>query len=391
MNVYITGLGIVSGIGLNVSETLSSIRQCRTGIRLKDTTYVSEVESDNANLCKMLDIPETQTLSRTTLLSMKAVGEALTDADIIENDKKTSALVSSTSTGGMDLSEQYYRQMKTDDRKTRLRYVISHDCGAGTEQTAARYGLMHFQTTVSTACSSAANAIMFGARLIKQGLADRVIAGGADALTEFTINGFRSLMIYDSLPCRPFDDTRNGLNLGEGAGYVVMESEQCLMRSGKTPYCRLSGYGNANDAYHQTASSPDGNGPFGAMNKALSVAGLLPEGIDYVNAHGTGTPNNDLSEGQAMHRLFSGQLPRFGSTKTFTGHTLGAAGGIEAVLSVLSVRHGLLYPNLNFRQPMHELPILPQTKLLTDAKIRHVMSNSFGFGGNCSTLIFSKV
>ncbi len=338
----------------------------------------------------MVGLPEDQTLSRTALLGMKAVGEALADAGITEDERKKTVLVSATSTGGMDLSERFYRRMKTG-RKARLRYIVSHDCGDSTERIAAHYKLSDLCTTISTACSSAANAIMFGARLIRQGLADRVVAGGTDALTLFTLNGFRSLMILDSAPCRPFDNTRAGLNLGEGAGYVVLESEQSVVRSGHVPYCCLAGYGNANDAYHQTASSPEGNGPYAAMSKALSSAGLSPDAIDYVNAHGTGTPNNDLSEGRAMARLFGDRLPKFSSTKAYTGHTLGAAGGIEAVLSVLAIRHGWVYPNLNFSQPMDELPLVPQTQLLTGDLLNHVLSNSFGFGGNCAALVFSKV
>ncbi len=398
MNIYITGLGIISGIGGNVAETLLSVRQGKTGIgRLslfdsahKNSIYVSEVKYDNAELNRLIGLSKNMTLSRTALLGMKAVGEALSDAGIEMDDRENIALVSSTSTGGMDLSEDFYRKMKTG-RKARLRYVISHDCGDSTERIASHYGLMHMCTTVSTACSSAANAIMFGARLIRQGLADRVVAGGTDALTLFTLNGFRSLMILDSAPCRPFDHTRAGLNLGEGAGYVVLESEQSLSRSGRKPYCILTGYGNANDAYHQTASSPEGNGPYSAMNKALTISGLSPDDIDYVNTHGTGTVNNDLAEGRAMTRLFGGRLPMFSSTKAYTGHTLGAAGGIEAVLSVLAIRHGMVYPNLNFDHPMNELPIIPQTELLTGKPVSHVISNSFGFGGNCTTLIFSKI
>jgi 3-oxoacyl-[acyl-carrier-protein] synthase-1 len=339
---------------------------------------------------RLIGLPDDQILSRTSLLGMKAVGEALADAGITEDEKKTTALISSTSTGGMDLSEGFYRRMKAG-RKARLRYIVSHDCGDSTEQIVSHYGLSHLCTTVSTACSSAANAIMFGARLIRQGLADRAVAGGTDALTLFTLNGFRSLMILDSAPCRPFDNTRAGLNLGEGAGYVVLESEQSAIQSGRTPYCRLAGYGNANDAYHQTASSPEGNGPFAAMSKALASAGLSPDAIDYINAHGTGTPNNDLSEGRAMTRLFGNNLPAFSSTKAYTGHTLGATGGIEAVLSALAIRNGWVYPNLHFSQSMDELPVTPQTQLLTGVSLNHVLSNSFGFGGNCAALVFSKV
>lgn len=396
VNIYITGLGIISGIGADVAGTLSSVRQGKTGLGSlslfgsahRNTVYVSEVKFTNDELRRMVGLPEGQIISRTALLGMKAAGEALSDAGFTADERKTTALVSSTSTGGMDLSEVFYRKMK-EGRKPRLRYIVSHDCGDSTERIAAHHGLMHLCTTVSTACSSAANAIMFGARLIRHGLADRVVAGGSDALTQFTLNGFRSLMILDSAPCRPFDDTRAGLNLGEGAGYIVMESEQSVMKSGRKPYSCLTGYGNANDAHHQTASSSEGNGPYLAMSKALAASRLLPDEIDYINAHGTGTLNNDLSEGRAMNRLFDGKLPAFSSTKACTGHTLGAAGGIEAVFAVLAIRHGCIFPTLNFGQPMKELPLIPQTKLSTGVALRHVLSNSFGFGGNCSALVFS--
>ena len=396
MKIYITGLGIISGIGADVAGTLLSIHQGKTGIgRLSlfesahgSKVSVSEVKFTNDELCRLVGLQEGQTMSRTALLGMKAVGEALSDAGFTADEKKSTALVSSTSTGGMDLSEGYYRKMKAG-QKPRLRYIISHDCGDSTARIAVHHGLTHLCTTVSTACSSAANAIMFGARFIRQGLANRVVAGGTDALTLFTLNGFRSLMILDPAPCRPFDDTRAGLNLGEGAGYIVMENEQSLMKSGRKPYCCLTGYGNANDAFHQTASSPEGHGPYLAMSQALKTSGLSPDDIDYINAHGTGTPNNDLSEGRAIHRLFGGKLPAFSSTKAYTGHTLGAAGGIEAVLAALAIRHGWIYPNLNFGQPMKDLPVIPQTELSTGIALRHVLSNSFGFGGNCTSLIFS--
>ena len=153
----------------------------------------------------------------------------------------------------------------------------------------------------------------------------------------------------------------------------------------------LTGYGNACDAFHQTASSPEGNGAYLAMKKAIEASGISLEEIDYINVHGTGTQNNDLSEGKAMERIFGTKVPPFSSTKAFTGHTLGAAGGIEAVLSVLAIKHGLIYPNLNFIQPMKELPFKPVTQLMTHVNLRNVLSNSFGFGGNNTALIISKV
>jgi 3-oxoacyl-[acyl-carrier-protein] synthase-1 len=209
-------------------------------------------------------------------------------------------------------------------------------------------------------------------------------------VTRFTLNGFNTLMILDKAGCRPFDENRAGLTLGEGAAFLVLEAEDVVMKEGKQPLAVVSGYGNANDAFHQTASSPDGTGAFLAMSSALAMSGLHPGDISYINVHGTGTQNNDLSEGIAMERIFGTKVPPFSSTKSYTGHTLGAAGAVEAVISVLAIKHGIIFPNLNFSTPMKELKITPVFKVQKDRDIRHVLSNSFGFGGNNSTVIISK-
>ncbi len=201
--------------------------------------------------------------------------------------------------------------------------------------------------------------------MIRHGLLDRAVAGGTDALTLFTLNGFNSLMILDREPCRPLDETRNGLNLGEGSAFLVLESEEMVRKSGKPVLGEVSGYGNACDAHHQTASSPEGNGAFLSMKLALESAGLAPADIDYINAHGTGTKNNDLSEGIAVERIFGSKVPAISSTKSYTGHTLGAAGAIEAVISILALTTGTIYPNLRFSQQMSELNFLPVTELKT--------------------------
>ena len=250
---------------------------------------------------------------------------------------------------------------------------------------------MFFQTLTIPILSgsemvAAANAIGLAARLLRHGVADRVVAGGCDALCRFTLNGFKSLMILDEQPCRPFDASRAGLNLGEGAAYVVLE------RAGETahrPYCYVAGFANANDAYHQTASSPDGEGDFLAMSGALRQAGIEPREVDWVNAHGTGTPNNDLAESRALRRLFGAELPPVSSTKATTGHTLAAAGAIEAVISVLALHHGECYPTLRFAEPDPEGDIRP-LDCLTRSDLRCVLSNSFGFGGNCASLLLCR-
>lgn len=348
---------------------------------------VSEVKQSNEELKKLLSLPSGKTYSRTALLGLWAAQEAARDAELDFTSPRI-GLISSTSIGGMDASERFYASFREDNRKGRLRDIISHDCGSSTEMIAAHLGVKGTVTTLSTACSSAANAIMLGARLIRHGLLDAVLVGGTDALCRFTLNGFNSLMILDKEHCRPFDRTRAGLNLGEGAGYLVLQSDKSLT---KAPYCELSGYANANEAYHQTGSSPDGDGPFLSMSQAIASAGLTAGAIDYINVHGTGTPSNDASEGKAIRRIFDTRIPPFSSVKAFIGHTLGASEGIEAVYSVLSIRHGLIYPSLNFHLSDEEGGLIPETVFRSGLPIRHVLSNSFGFGGNNSSLVFSTL
>lgn len=393
MKIYVTGIGSITGIGIDVAENLEALRQGKHGMG-KVTLFathldvpVSEVKHSNEALKKFLNLPSNKTYSRTTLLGMMAAKESLKDSKIDVKAQRT-GFISSTSVGGMDRSEHFYEVFKDNSSKGRLRDIVSHDCGDSTEQIAHYLGITDFVTTMSTACSSAANTIMLGARMIKNGLLDVAIVGGTDALCKFTLNGFNSLMILDNEHCRPMDNTRAGLNLGEGAGYLVLQAEK---PTNKEPYCILSGYANANDAYHQTASSPDGEGPFRAMNQALEMANLEPKQIDYLCLHGTGTPNNDLSESKAILRLFEKNIPPLSSVKSMIGHTLGASGGIEAVYSVLSCYRGLHFPNLNFKEAISETGIIPIAQWKEGLEINHTLSNSFGFGGNVSSLVFSSM
>jgi 3-oxoacyl-[acyl-carrier-protein] synthase-1 len=299
--------------------------------------------------------------------------------------------VSANTVGGMDKSEEFFVDFLTNPACGRLRKVIHHECGSITDLVADRLGIRDHVSTISTACSSSANALYFASRLIRHHLLDVAIAGGTDALTRFTLNGFHSLMILDDQYCRPFDEHRKGLNLGEGAGYLVLVSERVATSLRKAMYCQLDGCCNANDAYHQTASSPEGTGSFLAMKGALERSNLAPSDIDYINLHGTGTQNNDVAEGTAIKLLFSPRFPKMSSTKSFTGHTLGASGGMEAVFSALAIKEGMIFPNLRWETPMKELPFVPETKFSKGQTISHVLSNSFGFGGNCTSLVFSKV
>ncbi|MDR1273690.1 MAG: beta-ketoacyl-[acyl-carrier-protein] synthase family protein [Odoribacteraceae bacterium] len=391
--IFVTGAGVISAIGLGRQATLAALREGRDGIApvryLKTSRVefpVGEVKFSNEEMCRLLGVPEAGVTTRTSLMGMIAAREALEQARLPGDGGERVALISGTTVGGMDKSEQYYLDFLEND--SRNEYISAHDCGACTEMIADYFGLFSMVETISTACSSAANAIMTGALLLRAGRADVVVAGGSECITKFHLNGFNTLMILDREPCRPFDAGRAGLNLGEGAAYLVLESGASARRRGVVPLCRLSGYANASDAFHQTASSPGGDGAYLSMTGALATAGLAPGEIGYINAHGTGTVNNDLSEGLAIQRVFGERVPPVSSTKAFTGHATSAAGGVEAVISILALRHGFIPPNLRFSTPMPELSFAPAAG--GSAAPRHVLSNSFGFGGNDTSLIFSK-
>lgn len=393
--VAITGMGIISSIGNNVEENYNSLLQKSDGIaQIKkiNTIHgphikVGEINYADKELISILNLPENNNYSRTALLAEMACKEAVENANITDINKGRTGIISATSVGGMDKTEQYYYSILTDQDKQK--YIEAHNAGDATKKIARSLGIKEFVTTISTACSSSANAIMLGARLIKAGKLDRVIVGGADCLSKFTINGFNTLMILSETNCKPFDANRNGLNLGEAAAYLVLESDAFVKKDSKKVLAYVSGYANANDAFHQTASSEEGIGATLAMEKALSVASLAPGAIDYINAHGTATPNNDMSESRALLNVFKEDVPSFSSTKAYTGHTLAAAAAIEAVYSVLAIQHNVVFPNLNFEDAIPTTNLIPEVDVVRK-NIQHVLSNSFGFGGNCSTIIFSK-
>ena len=391
--IMITGAGIVSAIGNNVAETLEALKSQQTGIgKLKylKTSHqefpVGEVKMSDEEMKTLLGITEEPT-TRTSLMGMLAMREAMECANLTHPQDARVALVSGTTVGGMDKSEQYYLDYLDGD--ARNEYIKTHDCGATTELMADYFGIFSMATSISTACSSAANAIILGANLIRSGRAEIVVVGGCECITKFHLNGFNSLMILDQSQCKPFDLNRAGLNLGEGAAFLVMETAASARRRGVKVRAVLSGYGNACDAFHQTASSDDGEGAFKAMQKALTLANLMPSDIDYVNAHGTGTPNNDMSESQALFRIFGSKLPPISSTKGLTGHTTSASGAVEAVICLLALEHGFMPVNYGWESPM-ENGIKPVSEMLPNQSLNHVMCNSFGFGGNDSCLIISR-
>lgn len=392
--VFVTGLGIISAIGIGINETLDSLNGLKSGIgrlslfsSIHDHIPVAEVWHSNEELAAMAGVDrEKGKYSRNALLALIAAQQVFQNREEKKTDNRNTGIVLATTVGGMDLNERYYRSLLQED--TYKDYIHVFDSADCTEKVAVRYGIDNYVTTISTACSSSANAIMLGSRLIRNNKLERALVGGTDALTRFTLNGFLALEILSPTGCRPFDRNRNGLTIGEGAAMLLLESEEAA--DPKSVICEITGYANVNEAYHQTASSPEGTGALMAMEKAIDNAGLKPCDISYINAHGTGTEVNDLAEGTAIDALFKDHIPAISSTKAFTGHTLGAAGAMEAVLSSLAINHQILLPGLNFKTPMQELTFTPLQKTV-HAGVNHVVSNSFGFGGNNTSLVFSKV
>lgn len=390
--IVVTGMGIISSIGNSVEENFHSLIHSKSGITrvenfstyLKDFIKVGEIKLSNEDLSERLNIVKENSYTRTSLLAIFAIKEAI--KHFSETEISQMGLVSASTVGGMDKTEQYFYEYQNNISVRK--YIHTHNIGDITHQIADYFGLKSIVTALSTACSSSANAIITGCNLLRMGYLKQVIVGGSDPLSKFTINGFNSLMILSDTDCQPFDNNRKGLNLGEAGAYLVLETEENALKNNHKILATLSGWGNANDAYHQTASSADGEGAFLAMQKALSMANLSSSEIDYVNAHGTATQNNDLSESIALSRVFH-SVPDFSSTKAFTGHTLATASSVEAIYSILAIQNGIVFPNLNFQTPMVEVDIKPQTEIKYK-EINNVLSNSFGFGGNCSTLIFSK-
>ena len=395
--IVVSAMGIISALGTGVTANKDSLRKTRSGLRypqLLQTAYakeylMGEVELSNDDLSEMLGLPMGDNgYTRTTLLALVAMKELTNglDRELLEKDL---AFINANTVGGMCSVENMYMEFISDKEQGDFtKYIDTLDCAESTINIANYFGIKPFMATISTACSSSANAILLGSRMIQQGLVNRAICGGCDSLSRFTVNGFASLKNVSNEDCKPFDQNRTGLNLGEGAGYLLLEKESDAIARGAEIIAVFSGYDNSNDAYHPTAPSPDGSAAYRAMERALKKAKLQAVDIGYINAHGTATDTNDAAEGKAIERMFAGKVP-FSSTKPFTGHTLAAAGVIEAIFSIWAMQQNELLPNLNFETPMESLTIQP-VKEKQAKDIQHVLSNSFGFGGNNVSLIFSK-
>ncbi|MBO9616038.1 MAG: beta-ketoacyl-[acyl-carrier-protein] synthase family protein [Dyadobacter sp.] len=394
--VLVTGMGMISAIGNNVQENHTSLRNGCSGIgkvAFFESLYASrlpfgEVKLSNDELKKAQQLETATGYTRTCLLADKAFSEAVADAALTPGQVSSldTALISASTVGGMCLTDQLYED--ANHKSEGSEYLESYGCSAHTLKLIKRYRIKGFTDTINTACSSSANAIMLGARLIRSGRVKRAIVGGVDSLAKYTVNGFNALKILSESPCKPFDVNRDGLNLGEGAAYLVLEAEE--LAAGKKVYAEIAGFGNANDAHHPSAMSDEATGAIRCMREAIRSAGIQPSQIGYINAHGTGTQNNDQVEFFGMGELFD-QIPPYSSTKSFTGHTLGAAGAVEAIYSVLGIVHSELFPGLNVEEAISGPGLAPVSQWQGEYPLRYVLSNSFGFGGNCTSLVFAGI
>jgi 3-oxoacyl-(acyl-carrier-protein) synthase len=393
--VYVTGKGIISSLGLNVEENLAALRAGKSGIRkakyfrssFVDNNYFGEVGLSDEQLQSICGLSNEKELTRTTLLAMRAFSEAIQDAGLSDIDVSSisTAFISSSTVGGMCYTDELYTDANMKGSPSD--YVKSYEGSDHTLRIIRKYGIVGYTDTINTACSSSANAVLLGARLIKSGRVSRVIVGGTDCLAKYTVNGFNSLMILSEQPCMPFDQNRNGLTLGEAAAYIVLENEK--ESENKKRFAEVTGFGNASDAFHPSATSEEAKGPIKAMQNALVSAKLHPDQIDYINAHGTGTINNDITESFAFSKIFN-KVPPYNSTKSYTGHTLAASGATELIFSLLSMMHSELYPSLRCMEPIDKFDFKPIDCYVPNIIINNIISNSFGFGGNCTSIVLSK-
>lgn len=395
MSIFVTGMGVISAIGNNVEENLQALLNSKGGInpltsinRMRKPFIGGQVKLSNNDLLNTFSISDAKTPHRSTLLGLKAAREAWGNRTEVNGIR--TGIIYGTTIGSIDIDDELLEVLvNSSEKEQKVSYAKIHEPHFGTDFIAKHTGIKNNRFTISTACSTAANSIMTGARMIKAGKLDRVLVGGAECITNYTLNGFDALMLYSNEPCTPFDNERKGLNLGEGSGFLVLENEKSVLACGSEKLMRLTGWANTCDAYHITASSPEGTGAKLAIEKSLQMASIKPAEIDYINAHGTGTPNNDSSEYAAMHAVFGDDIPDFNSTKSFTGHTLAAAGSIEAVYTILAMQHNAVFATLNTKLQMEEAKKKPVLELI-HKKINKALSNSFGFGGNCTALVFEK-
>ncbi|HUP47178.1 MAG TPA: beta-ketoacyl-[acyl-carrier-protein] synthase family protein [Thermoanaerobaculia bacterium] len=399
IRIAVTGLGIICSIGRNQHEVWRSICESRAGIgkltRFPRETFPTDIAAEvEPDILPLLPLArrKAKRLSRTDLLAVVAANEAIEQANASARRPLPleRAIVSTgTSTGGLLEGEEFFfKRLVVGRRRAPASRVLQQPTSGPSDAVAGMFGLGGGVVSNATACASAGAAIGMAADYLRSKHAGVALAGGSDALCRLTYSGFNVLQAVDPNPCMPFGSERKGITLGEGAAYLVLERWDDAVSRGATILAELSGYGASCDAHHPTAPAEDGRGAEAAIRSALATGGM--PSVDYVNAHGTGTPLNDSAETKAIMAAVGSRVP-VSSTKSYFGHTLGAAGGVEAVVSVLALIHQTAPPTLRLREPAPDctLDYIPHTP--RPMPMASVLSNTFGFGGSNVSLLFRRV
>ena len=392
-DIVVSGLGVVSPYGAGVKSFWSGLAAGTCAIKpitLIDTEgFRSRIAAEvPAETLPALGVSRRR--SRADRLALAAAREALADSGLEGRARHESALLVGAVGGGMLEGEDWYwgesrGQVTGDIRSLRSILPLSH-----AETLGARLRLTGPKETVVMACASGAASIALGADLVRAGVVRAMVVGGVDALTHICFMGFNALKLLDPAPCRPFDRDRRGMSIGEAAAFLVLEdAEHCRARGGRA-LARFAGSGMTTDAHHVTAPHPEGEGMIHAMQRALADAELEPGAVGYVNAHGTGTPQNDRAEALALRRVFGEGGVLLSSTKSLIGHTMAAAGSVEAAATILALQHGLLPPTANLEHVDPDVPFDCLPLAARPADVGAALSNSFGFGGQNVSLVFEK-
>jgi 3-oxoacyl-[acyl-carrier-protein] synthase II len=402
--VVITGLGAVTALGGDVAALSAALGDGRCGIgaltlfahrgRCRIAAQIPELPARDLGAAAALTPSEQRRLSRPDRFALAAVAEACRSAGLDPTLRRDAALFAGATTGGMLGPEEAYRRRTAgESRRYRLSPFLGMPLATAAAAVSQALGIRGPQATVSTACSSSALAVAMAADAVRSGATRVAVAFGTDALCRLTYAGFDGLQALDLVPCRPFDRDRRGLSLGEGAAALVLEDAEHARARGARPRAALLGHASTSDAHHVTAPHPEGAGAVAALVAALAAAGTPPEAVDYVNAHGSGTVQNDAVEVAALRAVLGRRLSTVpvSSTKSQLGHCLGAAGAIEAVVTVLALDEGIVPPTVGLAHPdpaWADLDLVPAAG--RRRPLRVAVSSSYGFGGHNVSLVLAR-
>ena len=385
----VTGLGVVSPFGAGVKAYWEGLTGGVCAIR-----PLTLIDTEGFRCRIGAEVPDSiggsARRSRADRFALAAAREALDDAGIGRADRADTALIVGAVGGGMLEAEAWYWQRARGAAAAPPRVLASCFPSSHVDVVGSVLGIGGPRETVVTACSSGAASLAMAADLIADGVVSVALAGGVDALTRICFMGFNTLKLLDPSPCRPFDRDRRGMSIGEGAAFVVLESVERARARDARVYAELTGYGMSTDAFHVTSPHPEGEGMIRAMRAALEQARVTPADVGYANAHGTATPQNDRIEARALRDVFGEGGLLVSSTKSMIGHTMAAAGTLEAVATVLALGHEIIPPTARLENTDPDIPFDCVPRVAREAAVEHAISNSFGFGGQNVTLVFRR-